>query len=88
MKERIGRSTTHWIDALIRIPMTTTDTAVRVSAHQRFRDVSSSVRTVENFTATVPATLPSSVIGAITSQYRSAPRVTGRKMMPPPRASA
>ncbi len=39
-----------------------------MSAQNRMRPISSSERRAENFTATAPATAPSSVIGAITSQ--------------------
>jgi hypothetical protein len=49
-------------------PIRATDTAVRVNAQSRIRDASSSARCGENFTATAPATVPSSVIGAMISQ--------------------
>ena len=68
MKRWIGRSTTSWIATLIKTPMSTSDAAASVSAQNRIRSASSSARCAENFTATAPATTPSSVIGAITSQ--------------------
>ena len=53
---------------LIKAAMTSTDAAPRDSAQKWMRDASSSPRRVENFTAMAPATVPSNVIGAISSQ--------------------
>ena len=65
---RIGRSTTCRIARLIRKPITTTEAAVSVSTHARVRKASRSERSREKRHATAPATVPASVIGAITSQ--------------------
>ena len=83
MKRRIGRSTTNWMATVIKTPMNTSDTPASVSAQNWILPISSSERWAENFTATAPATAPSSVIGAITSQWCSLPLVTDRETTRP-----
>ena len=83
MKRRIGRSTTIWMATVIKTPISTSDTPASVSAQNRIRPISSSERCAENFTATAPATAPSSVIGAITSQWCSPPLLTARETTRP-----